>query len=163
MTHFTNNVNNIMLNLVMENWWPASRFERFDLIEIASLLANQPVASKSERARDQCRSATVTPPVNLSYSFLSPHISCLYCYRQLTVSLVVTATAIFRRVDNNMPNRLQLVHWPSYKLKPFAISNRDTGYTLPTSVDTELNCTVNLHNWQKCWRWRFEKTEEERI
>ena len=44
-------------------------FERIDL-SITSLLANQQFASKSERARDQCQSAGVTPPVNMSCSFL---------------------------------------------------------------------------------------------
>ena len=48
-------------------------FERIDLA-ITSLLANQPVASESERARDQCQSAPVTPPVNPSFLFLS-HVS----------------------------------------------------------------------------------------
>ena len=52
-----------------------SRFEieRIDLA-ITSLLANQPVASESERARDQCQSAAVTPAVNASFSFL-PRVS----------------------------------------------------------------------------------------
>ena len=49
-----------------------SRFE-FEWINlaIASLLANQPIVSEFECARDQCQSATVTPPVNLNFSFLS--------------------------------------------------------------------------------------------
>ena len=47
---------------------PVSRFEseRIDL-EIALLLANQPVASKSERAIDQCQSAAVTPMVDVIF------------------------------------------------------------------------------------------------
>ena len=51
---------------------PVSRFE-FKRIDpgIASLLANQLVASDSERAPDHCQSAAVTPSVNLSFSFLS--------------------------------------------------------------------------------------------
>ena len=42
-------------------------------MSLTSLLANQPVASESEGARDQCQHAavTVTLPVNLSVSFLS--------------------------------------------------------------------------------------------
>ena len=52
---------------------PVSRFERSDLA-ITSLLANQPVASESECARDHCQSAAVTLQVNLSFSFLS-HVS----------------------------------------------------------------------------------------
>ena len=40
-----------------------SRFEfaRIDLA-VTSLLANQPVASESEHAHDQCQRAAVTPP-----------------------------------------------------------------------------------------------------
>ena len=38
---------------------------------MTSLLANQ---LESDRARDQCQSAAVTPAVNLSFSFLS-HVS----------------------------------------------------------------------------------------
>ena len=38
---------------------------------MTSLLANQPVASQSERALDQCLHAAVTPQVNLSFSFES--------------------------------------------------------------------------------------------
>ena len=45
-------------------------FERIDLA-IIPLLANQPVTSEPECGRDQCQSAAVTPPVNLSVSFLS--------------------------------------------------------------------------------------------
>ena len=41
---------------------------------MTSLLANQLVSSESDRARDQCQSAAVTPAVNLSFSFLS-HVS----------------------------------------------------------------------------------------
>ena len=53
--------------LVPVSW---SEFEQTDLA-ITSLLANQPVASESERARHQCQRAAVTLPVNLSFSFLS--------------------------------------------------------------------------------------------
>ncbi len=51
---------------------PVSRFE-FTLIDLAvtSLLANQPVASESVRARDQWELAAMTPRVNLSFSFVS--------------------------------------------------------------------------------------------
>ena len=51
---------------------PLSRFE-FTWIDLGltSLLANQPVASESERARDQWQCAAVTPQVNLSFSFVS--------------------------------------------------------------------------------------------
>ena len=54
---------------------PVSRFEfeRIDLA-IASLPANQPVASESERAPDPCQSAAMTLPVNLRFSFL-PRVS----------------------------------------------------------------------------------------
>ena len=51
---------------------PVSRFE-FTWIDLAlaSLLANQPVASESERARDHWQCAAMTPQVNLSFSFVS--------------------------------------------------------------------------------------------
>ena len=49
---------------------PVSRveFTRIDLA-VTSLLANQPIAS--ERTRDQCQRAAVTPSVNPSFSFVS--------------------------------------------------------------------------------------------
>ena len=50
----------------------------------------------------------------------------LYCYKQLTVSIVVSAFTVFRLVDNIMPNRLFIVHWPNYKLKPLANWNCGT-------------------------------------
>ena len=34
---------------------------------------------------------------------------------------------VFRLVDNLMLSSHQIVHWPNYKLKPFANYNRDTG------------------------------------
>ena len=46
---------------------------RIDLA-VTSLLANQPVASESERIRDQSQRADMTVQVNLSFSFLS-HVS----------------------------------------------------------------------------------------
>ena len=51
---------------------PVTRFE-FTWIDLAltSLLANQPVASDSECARDQLQCAAVTAQVNLSFSFVS--------------------------------------------------------------------------------------------
>ena len=56
---------------------PVSRFEFERIVfAISSPLANQPDESKSERARDQWLT-TVTPPVNLSFSFLS-HVSRHY-------------------------------------------------------------------------------------
>ena len=45
-------------------------FERIDLA-ITSLLINQPVASESERTRDQCQTTAVTHSAHLSFSFLS--------------------------------------------------------------------------------------------
>ena len=50
--------------------FPMSRFEWIEL-GMTPLLTNQPVSSKSERARDQCQSAAVTLLVKLSFSFLS--------------------------------------------------------------------------------------------
>ena len=40
-------------------------------MQILLQLANQPVASESERAGDQFQNAAVIPPVNLSFSFVS--------------------------------------------------------------------------------------------
>ena len=65
------------------------------------VLANQPVTSESERARNQYRSAAVTLPVSLSFSvpFSCPQtINLLYCYIDNLM------------VDNLMPSRLQIVH-----------------------------------------------------
>ena len=83
-----------------------SRFE-FERINLAmtSPLANhnQPGASESEPARDQCQTAAVTSLVNLTFPLLSPvsrHLILCYCYRQRTVSIVVSAMAVFRLVDN---------------------------------------------------------------
>ena len=60
------------MNVVFEPWLRSNGLS-LEWIELAvapvtSLLTNQPVASESERARDQCH---VTPPVNLCLSFLS--------------------------------------------------------------------------------------------
>ena len=38
---------------------------------VNDLATDQSAASNWERARDQCQSAAVIPPVNLSFSFLS--------------------------------------------------------------------------------------------
>ena len=62
---------------------PLSRFELI-LIDLAltSLLANEPVASESGRARHQCLCAAVTLQVNLSFSLLfsvSKHLIKMYC------------------------------------------------------------------------------------
>ena len=76
-------------------------------------------------------------------------LNLLYCYRQLTVCVVVSAIAVFRLVDNLMPGRLQIVLWLNYKPKLFANSDRDTGTTgllvhwpLPTLT------TIYIHPWQ---------------
>ena len=94
-------------------WVPLSRFE-FDRIDLAitSLWANQPVASESERARDQCQRAAVTPAGQSQ--FFVP-VSCLqtyllFCEIQLTVSIVVSVIAVFRLVDNFMHSRRQIIH-----------------------------------------------------
>ena len=54
---------------------PVSRIEfaadRALITSVSSLLANQLVASKSQRARDHGQSTVVTPRGNLSFSFLS--------------------------------------------------------------------------------------------
>ena len=65
-------VNSNTLNSMYGDGRPVSRFE-FTWIDLAvtSLLANQPVASESVRARDQWELAAMTPRVNLSFSFVS--------------------------------------------------------------------------------------------
>ena len=89
--------------------------ERVDLA-INLLLANQPVASEAERARDQCQSAAVSPPVNLSCSCLSrlsKHlIDFIDIHRQLTVCIVSSCLSHGRFSDwltIYKPNRLQIV------------------------------------------------------
>ena len=52
-------------------------FEQIDFAIILPL-ANQLVASESERAHDQCQSVVVTSPVNLSFSFMSGVSSTLF-------------------------------------------------------------------------------------
>ena len=76
-------------------------FEWIDLA-MTSLLANQPVASESERAHDKCHSAAVTPPVNWSFSFLS-RVSIDFI---AIVSIVISAIAIIRQVDKQTVFRL---------------------------------------------------------
>ena len=67
-----------MVNLT-DSPYPGRRYrchslslQRIDLVitTVTSLLANHPVASESERIRDQCQSPAVIQPVNLSFSFL---------------------------------------------------------------------------------------------
>ena len=77
---------------------PVKRFE-FEQIGLAmtSLLANQPVESESERARDQCQSAAVTLLVNLSFSFVSLKFNFIdFCYRQLKLVTVSTLSLHYR-------------------------------------------------------------------
>ena len=55
------------------------------------------------------------------------------CYRELTVSIIVSAIAVFRLVDNTLSSTVavftarQIVHCPIYKLDSRANSTRDTG------------------------------------
>ena len=86
-------------------------------LAITSLLANQPVASESERGHDQCQSAAVTHGCRVSRHL----IHFIAIDRALTISIVVSAIAVFRLVDNLMPSRLQIVHRPNYKLKPLEL------------------------------------------
>ena len=89
---------------------PVSQFDRIDLA-FTSLLANHLVASESEPAHDQCQSAPGTPLVNLSCSFLSHvsrHLLDFIAIWTANVSIVVSAIAVFRLVDNLMPSHLRL-------------------------------------------------------
>ena len=77
--------------------FPVSRFE-FERIDLAmtSLLANQPVASESERAWDQCQSEAVTPPCQ-SECFVPAYdleafnrlyaINCLSNWREMVMEI----------------------------------------------------------------------------
>ena len=68
----------------------------------------------SRESRDPASQSEFFVPVSHLQTF-----NWLYCYRQLTVSTVVSAIAVFTLVDNlNMPSRLHFVQWPKYKLKP---------------------------------------------
>ena len=92
--------------------------EQIDLA-ITSPLANQPVASYSECAfmHYQCRSAAMTPQVNLNFVFQSRVSRYLIdFFATETVGIVVSAISIFRMVDNLMPSCLQNVHryWTMY-------------------------------------------------
>ena len=67
--------------------FPVSRIEfapdrACNYTSVSSLQANQLVASESQRARDHGQSASLTPPVNLSFSFLSrlQKCDCLHFY-----------------------------------------------------------------------------------
>ena len=88
---------------------PVSRFE-FTWIDpaVTSPLANQPVASESERARDQSQCAGVTPQVNLSFSFVSCVSKHLieFIAIELIIGIVVSAIAVFRMVDNILSSSL---------------------------------------------------------
>ena len=77
-------------------------FEHIDLA-ITSQLANQPVASESERAGDQCQSAVVTRPVNLSFSLLS-RVS-RHLIETPSSKYFVSVIAVFRLVDNLLSSR----------------------------------------------------------
>ena len=83
-------------------------FERIDLA-VTSLLANQLVALVSEHARHQWQRADV-PGRSMSVFRYVQTFNLLYCYRQVAVSKVGSAIAVFRLVDNIMLSRLQIVH-----------------------------------------------------
>ena len=76
------------------------------LIELAITSVSQSAReSESQHARDHGQNAVVTPQDNLSFSFLSRFsthfkIDFISRYRQLAVWIVVSATAVFRLVDN---------------------------------------------------------------
>ena len=88
---------------------PLSRFE-FERIDLAitSLLANQPAASKSERARDQRQSSAVTPLVNLSCSFL-PRVSRHLIYFITTGQVTVLHSS--RYTTSNSLSRSKIIDY----------------------------------------------------
>ena len=66
-------------------------------------------SSYSERASAERQSASVTPQVNLSFPFVSrvsKHLIYIYCYRELIVSIVVSAIAVFRLIVKNLSSSL---------------------------------------------------------
>ena len=88
-----------------------SRF-RFERIYLA-IVVNQPVASESERALDRCRSADVTPPVNMLQ----------------IVSIVVSTLAVFRLFTGRITNSARLQTQPVTPV-------RDTSLLLKTGIAT---------------------------
>ena len=107
------------------------------------LATGRSAAVASESASDQCQSAAVTPPVNLSFFVPVSRLqtfNSLDCCRQLPVGMVVSAIAVFRQVDNPTPSRLQIVYWPNYKLKLFANSNCDSGNNSGSNLPTGAWC-----------------------
>ena len=139
-----------------------SRFE-FERIDIANTLqlANQPIASESERACDQCQSTAVTPRVCLSCSFLSCIFNWLYCYRQLTVSIGVSAVGVFRLVGDIMPSRLHIVHWNNYKLKNrlyIIVSHETTSQTRP--VQQQMTYTFYICELCRCHGLSLQRIDD---
>ena len=99
------------------------------ITSVSSLLANQLVASESQRARDHGQSAVVTPRVNLSLSFLSRFARpVIDSYRQLAVRIVVSTVSAFRRANNLLSSRIQIVHRANFKLDSLANLTRFTGF-----------------------------------
>ena len=78
----------------------------------------------------------------------------IHCHRQVTVSKIVSAIAVFRLVDNLMPSHLQIVHWPNYKLGPLANSNRDNGSEVQ---DETVPCPHRLNIVISMWARQHEK------
>ena len=91
-------------------WWRCRR------------LANQPVASEPERARNQCLRAAVTPQVNLSFSFVS-HVfrHLIYFIAEYSFSewLTVFCLAVFTLFTDLISNSNCLQTQTVYKLKPW--------------------------------------------
>ena len=55
---------------------------------------------ESERARDPCQSAAMITPVNLSFSFLSPHTVFDYCWQHVSPPWPNLNHSRFQTVDN---------------------------------------------------------------
>ena len=72
--------------------------------------------------------------------------------KQLTVSVVVSAIAIFRMVGILMLSLLHFVHCTNYKVRPFANSNRDTGF-LATRYNS---CQVKVWDRQELDTWTLQ-------
>ena len=121
-------------------------FEQIDLAT-TSLLANQPVTSES---RDKCQKCSRYPDGRSRLFVPVSHLqtfNCLYCYRQPTVSIVVSAIAIFRLIGNIMPSCLPFVYLNCFKLKLFANSNRDTRATKFSINPPRIRYSSSCSGW----------------
>ena len=82
------------------------------LRHFSSLLANQLVASESQRARDHGQSAVVTPRVNLSFSFMSRFSRHLTDFIPIVIDIMYTVRKMKWSWAGHI-NRLKYDRWTS--------------------------------------------------